>query len=345
MTPPEQLQIRIHGDAALPTLIYLPGLHGDWTLIPSFRAAVAGRARFVEFTYPRTTEWTLEDYAAAIEGALVANGITSGWLLAESFGSQPGWAIVGRAREEGRGEKADGSHLVPPHEPEVWCPPFRVSETGNTLKRGHQTEGAAHDPDARPMLEVESLHEPERLLSPSLSSIWNGGEGARRAGEEVSFQPVGLILAGGFVRHPADWMVRLTRRIFGRMPLRWITRLLFGYAKFARFRHRHAPETLAHIDEFIARRTEADRAAAVHRLDLILGNDLRSIAVTTTVPVFALTGLVDPVVPWPWTFRWLRRHCPALRATRIIAGADHNVLSTAPAEAARQVLEWVARGA
>ena len=229
-------------------------------------------ARFVEFTYPRTTEWSLEDYAAAIESALLANGITSGWLLAESFGSQPGWAIVGRAREEGRGEKADGSHLVPP---------------------------TSH------------------------------------------FRPRGLILAGGFVRHPGDWMVRFTRWLGGRRSMRLITRLLFGYAKFARFRHRHAPETLAHIDEFIARRTEADRAAAVHRLDLILANDLRPIAVSTTVPVFALTGFTDPVVPWPWTLRWLRRNCPALRATRIIANADHNVLSTAPAEAAQQVMEWV----
>jgi len=25
----EELQLRIHGEAALPTLIYLPGLHGD----------------------------------------------------------------------------------------------------------------------------------------------------------------------------------------------------------------------------------------------------------------------------------------------------------------------------
>jgi pimeloyl-ACP methyl ester carboxylesterase len=282
MTPPEQLQIRIHGDTSLPTLIYLPGLHGDWTLIPSFRAAVEGRARFVEFTYPRTTEWSLEDYAAAIEAALLANGITSGWLLAESFGSQPAWAIVGRA------------------------------------------EAAERRASARP---GASLSDPaEQMLG---------------APDDTHFTPTGLILAGGFVRHPGDWMVRFTRWLGGRMSMRLITRLLFGYAKFARFRHRHAPETLAHIDEFIARRTEADRAAAVHRLDLILGNDLRPVAQSTRLPVFALTGFADPVVPWPWTLRWLRRNCPALRATRVIANADHNVLSTAPAEAAKQVLEWV----
>jgi len=32
-TMAEELQLRIHGQASLPTLIYLPGLHGDWTLI------------------------------------------------------------------------------------------------------------------------------------------------------------------------------------------------------------------------------------------------------------------------------------------------------------------------
>ncbi len=42
----EPIQIRIHGDAARPVLVYLPGLHGDWTLVSSFRAAVAGRVRF-----------------------------------------------------------------------------------------------------------------------------------------------------------------------------------------------------------------------------------------------------------------------------------------------------------
>ena len=85
---PEELQLRIHGEASLPTLIYLPGLHGDWTLIGGFRKAIGGRVRFVEITYPRTLTWSLDDYAAAIETALAQNGITRGWLLGESYGSQ-----------------------------------------------------------------------------------------------------------------------------------------------------------------------------------------------------------------------------------------------------------------
>src|SRR5438132_2381459 len=103
------LQIRVHGDALLPTLVYLPGMHGDWTLVSSLRAAMAGRVRFVEFAYPRTVTWSLDDYAEAIEEALLANGIERGWLLGESFGSQPAWAIIARdqigrasCRKEGR---------------------------------------------------------------------------------------------------------------------------------------------------------------------------------------------------------------------------------------------------
>src|SRR5262245_11761940 len=94
----EKLQIRIHGDGSLPTLVYLPGLHGDWTLVGSFRAAMADHARFVEFTYPRTLEWSLEDYANGIRAALVKNGITEGWLLGESFGSQIVWTLAERSR-------------------------------------------------------------------------------------------------------------------------------------------------------------------------------------------------------------------------------------------------------
>ena len=82
----EKLEMRIYGDRSLPTLIYLPGLHGDWTLVGSFRRALAGRVRFVEVTYPRTLDWSLDDYARGVETALAEQGIARGWLLGESFG-------------------------------------------------------------------------------------------------------------------------------------------------------------------------------------------------------------------------------------------------------------------
>ena len=43
----ERLQLRLHGSAELPALVYCPGLHGDWTLIGRFRRALRGRVRFV----------------------------------------------------------------------------------------------------------------------------------------------------------------------------------------------------------------------------------------------------------------------------------------------------------
>lgn len=249
----EELQLRIHGDASLPTLIYLPGLHGDWTLVGGFRKRVLGRVRFVEFTYPRTLVWSLDDYAAAVEQALAANHITGGWLLGESYGSQIVWALAGRGK-------------FPIH---------------------------------------------------------------------------GIILAGGFARHPLRRAVRQAEKLFGRLPASLLVRLMFGFAKIARFRYRHAPESLATIDEFIARRTELDRQAAQHRLHLIAGNDPRTIARQTTLPVFYLSGFLDPIVPWPFVRHWLKKNCPALRECKIIRTADHTVLSTAPRKAAVEILRWM----
>jgi pimeloyl-ACP methyl ester carboxylesterase len=250
---PEELQLRVYGEANLPTLIYLPGLHGDWTLISSFRRALGQRVRFVEITYPRTLTWSLDDYAAGVEAALAEKEITRGWLLGESFSSQIVWALMARKQ----------------------------------------------------------------------------------------FQVEGVILAGGFVKHPIRWLVRLAERIAGGISLNLLTRIMFGYARFARFRYRHSPETLASIHEFIARRTELDRQAAKHRLHLIAQSDFCAIAQNTNVPVYAITGLVDPIVPWFFVRHWLRRNCPALREYKIIFRADHNVLSTAADEAAEQIVKWM----
>ena len=76
-------------------------------------------------------------------------------------------------------------------------------------------------------------------------------------------------------------------------------------------------------------------------LHLIAENDPRSVASQTGLPVFGLSGWLDPIVPWPWVRRWLRKNCPALRDYIILPHADHNVLSTAPKEAAAQVLRWI----
>jgi pimeloyl-ACP methyl ester carboxylesterase len=249
----ESLQTRIHGDAALPQLIYLPGLHGDWLLVTRFRLAVAGRVRFVEFTYPNTTTWSLDDFAAAVAEKLREHGIVSGWVLAESFGSQVAWELM-RAKE---------------------------------------------------------------------------------------FQTEGLILAGGFVKHPWPAAAPVTEWLLRRAPLAWLTAVVSVYAVVARWRFKQHPEVMAALREFQGRWDEPLRQAAAHRLRLIAGNDPRPLARAVTTPVFQLTGVLDPVVLWPPVRRWLRRECPGWRANHVVWTADHNVLGTGTAKAAEQVLRWM----
>jgi pimeloyl-ACP methyl ester carboxylesterase len=254
-----ELLMRVHGDPKRPVLVYLPGLHGDWTLVGSFRAALAGRVRFVEFTYPRTTRWSLSDYGAAVLDRLSQAGIRRAWLLGESFGSQVVWPILSTCS---------------------------------------------------------------------------------RSGVDIA----GIILAGGFVRHPVPPGVRFAARVCARIPMDVMREVLRVYAWYARFRHRKAPETYADLGAFLARRTEEDRWAAVHRLELIASADPRAQASACGVPVFYLAGLVDPLVPW-WVVRpWLRRHCPCYAGGRTIWGADHNVLSTEPRRSADQIVSWMRVG-
>lgn len=254
MSEADQIQLRVQGDPLRPTLIYLPGLHGDWTLIGSFRRALRDRVRFVGVTYPRTLTWSIQDYAAGVENALAEGEIESGWLLGESFSSVVVWPLIERKR-------------------------FKIE---------------------------------------------------------------GLILAGGFVEHSMRWGARLLEYVGGAVPLSLVTGILFCYAKVARYRYRHSPETRADVREFIARRSnELDRRAAVHRLQLVAESDPRAIARKVGVPVFALTGAVDPIVPWMLARRSLRKNCSVLREYKIFWRADHNVLSTAANAAADQVVNWI----
>lgn len=247
------MQIRIQGDAALPVLVYLPGLHGDGTLVTSFRSAVSGKVRFVELDYPRTSSATLELYAAGVVARLKGAGIEGGWLLAESFGSQVAWTV---------------------------------------LNQGFRAEG--------------------------------------------------LILAGGFVRYSFPWGLRRVRAICGGCGMWPLRAFLWCYRRYARLRHRNAPETLASIDQFVRNRmSPGDREAMTHRLDLIAASDPRPIAAATRIPVHSLTGFWDPIVFWGPVHCWLKASCPGFRSDRILFLADHNVLATQPAQSARQVLAWM----
>jgi len=252
------IQLRTSGEVEKPTLIYLPGLHGDWTLIRSFRLALKGAVRFVEITYPRTIDWSLRDYAAGVQSALKDSGITSGWVLAESFGSQVAWQLLQ----------------------------------------------------------------------------------ANSAGP--SFEMTGLILAGGFVRHPISPVVSVVHKINRAIPMAVLKLACRLYAAYARLRHRRAPETLCDVQEFVRRRSEEpDRRAVAHRYTLIKENDFRPTATEAAIPIFQLSGFFDPIVPWFTVRRWLKRNCSSYAGWKLIWAADHNVLGSAPEASAHQILAWI----
>ncbi|MDB6040806.1 MAG: hypothetical protein JWM99_4647 [Verrucomicrobiales bacterium] len=256
----ESLKIRIHGAPGLPVLIYFPGLHGDWTLVASFRKQPEGKVRFVELTYPRTTVWTLCDYAREVLRLLEVNGISSGWLLGESFGSQVVWAVMN-----------------------------------------------------------------------SLTNISN----------TQSFTPLGIVLAGGFITHPRKWAVRLAWHILANTPKKLLKGSFWIYRMYGRIRYKHARESLAAINDFLARRNEPDRQAILHRLDLIEQADFQSLARAISVPVFYLSGFVDPIVPWASVGPQLKRNCPTFKKRKIIWRADHTVLGSAAKESARVIFGWM----
>jgi pimeloyl-ACP methyl ester carboxylesterase len=256
----EEVQLRIYGNDTQPTLIYLPGLHGDWTLVSGFRAALAGRVRFVEITYPRSLTWSIADYGSAIEKALLDSGVNHGWLLGESFGSQLVWQLVA----------------------------------------GHMS-----------------------------------------AQNKASLKVDGVILAGGFVKHPWKRGPGLLRRIGEMTSMKTYRIELKFYAWYSRFRHRGAPEAMADIGEFVQRRTELDRQAMRCRLALIDQYDPRPVARQTNLPVHYLAGLVDPLVPWPLVRLWLRKNCPGYRGGKTFWLSDHNVLAASPRRTADLVVKWM----
>lgn len=260
MNAPEEteLTIRLDGDRSNPCLIYLPGVHGDWTLLTSFRELAKEKFFVVQITYPRTLSWTMADYGREVSDVMGRLGTQSGWVLAESFSSQVAWAWLKHARDNAE-----------------------------------------------------------------------------------SFRFDGVILAGGFVRYPFPWLARFTGAFFELVPW-WLWKLLFWhYALYSTFRLRNAPSSSGTVDEFIARRTKLDIAAIWHRLRLIEQYDPRTISTTVPCPVYLLAGVIDPVVlTWP-VLRWLRKNCPAFKASRIIWPADHNVLGTEPAKSLDQIVRWI----
>lgn len=251
--PSDVLRCRVHGPDAAPTLVYLPGIHGDWTLIGRLRQRFLPAVRWIEFTYPRDPAWTLNDYASGIRTLLEERGIHRAWVLAESFGSQVAWPLLA-------------------------------------------------DPAA--------------------------------------FVAQGLILAGGFGAYPSALLLRLGRWVAGVLPLAAWRAPLQVYAWVGRKRIGPHPELAPDLEEFLQRRTPEDLRAVQHRMTLIAGNHPEPLAQKVRCPTYYLTGLMDPIVPWPTVPRWLRRHCPGFAGWRIVPCSDHAVLVNATSASAIWIRRW-----
>lgn len=170
-----------------------------------------------------------------------------------------------------------------------------------------------------------------------------GSQVAWALSRRKDFRFEGLILAGGFVRHPWAWGARFMRAVLSRVPaaaMRWPMRV---WVEAGALFMRRDPVGVSELRDFVMKRSGADWAAAARRLTLVVGSRPEDAARALTCPVYYLGGFVDPLVPWPLVRSWLRRHCPSYKGGRILLRAGHNVLGSAPTESARLVLEWLGR--
>lgn len=87
----DALIFREIGDASAPPLIYLPGVHGDWTPQAAARPMLSANFRLVELTYPKQPTWNVGYYVAALQQLMDGLDIKSAHLVAESFGSVIAW--------------------------------------------------------------------------------------------------------------------------------------------------------------------------------------------------------------------------------------------------------------
>jgi pimeloyl-ACP methyl ester carboxylesterase len=183
-----------------------------------------------------------------------------------------------------------------------------------------------------------------RLLAESFSSqiAWRLLGRIRTPSHRPRFEANGLILVGGFIRHPWQRGVRVAQSTSRLIPIWLLRQLCRLYVRGARRCFRRCPGSVAELDEFVQRRANGpDRRAITSRYRLIAENDPGQDAEQTRLPVFHLSGAWDPIVPW-WQVRpWLRRHCPGYRASRILWRAGHNVLLSAPTESANQIMAWL----
>lgn len=157
--------------------------------------------------------------------------------------------------------------------------------------------------------------------------------------EELPFRIDGLILDGGFVKHP--WPA-------GALVLRRMLRYPDGFANLL-IKLAAMPLTgdiIRQIPENDRRKFPFDtrsRVAMMARLKLIATHDPRPLAANMSAPVYFLAGFWDFLVPLVPVRGWLKKHCPGLRNCRTLPLADHATIISQPVRTAEAILEWMLR--
>jgi pimeloyl-ACP methyl ester carboxylesterase len=83
------------GPPEAPAILYIPGIHGDWTPKWRMRHVLARHHRLIEIAYPRAaTDWSLDDYVTRLDRLVESLHLDNVHLLAESFGSLIGWRFA-----------------------------------------------------------------------------------------------------------------------------------------------------------------------------------------------------------------------------------------------------------
>lgn len=243
-----------------PTLIYLPGLHGESSLFSGLHDAASGALQVEKIDYPRAGCQGVSELGEHVLQTLVRRGIRRGWVLAESFGSLVIWELVERI-----------------------------------------FQSTAHE-----------------------------------------FQVEGIILAGGFIRHPRPRMVARLRTLVGWVP-DWAYRSAWHISgRLLATWYWRNPGRVASVKEFVRHRClPGDRSTLDQRAAWIVISDPRSSAAHFPGPVFQLSGGWDFIVPWGPVTRELQKITPGYRGRCLIWSANHGVLFEQPDACVKQILRWI----
>ena len=122
---------QVVGDATAPPIVYLPGVHGDWTAQSQAREHLGRDFHLIEIAYPRIENWSIDDFAHALKELLDGLGIESAHIVGESFGSLVGWRFGVLHPDRVRSHTLVGGFARPPR--------FRVAGAAATILRSLPT--------------------------------------------------------------------------------------------------------------------------------------------------------------------------------------------------------------